>query len=370
MAISNTPNRNYAWPEKDEDLESSNAFLRTTIFAIDTDIHAILTTKANSADVYTKAEVYTQAETDAAISSAVTTYNTGLTWTTGDVRGDSNELNLRTDTMAVPGAYSKVTVNEKGLVTAGSQAAKSDISDFVETDYLHLGLVTESAQGDYTFSGTVTFTGPVSLSGDVNVNAASIFDDNSTTSTVKGWTALKLATTFDDYVPLTSFTDAAVFSKILTQDGTGSGLDADLLDGQEGSYYLAWANFTGTPTTIAGYGITDAYTMTEVDTLVADVNTALTPAATVDIDFSLGEVFNLTLDQITTLTASNLVDGMRGSIILVQGGTGSYTVTWPTGFKFPGGTPPTLSTAVAAIDKIDFTINGTDVLCTFGLAFA
>ena len=33
-----------------------------------------------------------------------------------------------------------------------------------------------------------------------------------------------------------------------TSDGAGSGLDADLLDGQQGSYYLNYANFTGTPT--------------------------------------------------------------------------------------------------------------------------
>jgi len=33
-----------------------------------------------------------------------------------------------------------------------------------------------------------------------------------------------------------------------SNDGAGSGLDADLLDGQQGSYYLAYANFTGTPT--------------------------------------------------------------------------------------------------------------------------
>lgn len=41
-------------------------------------------------------------------------------------------------------------------------------------------------------------------------------------------------------------------------DGAASGLDADLLDGQEGAYYLAWANITSKPTTLAGYGITDA----------------------------------------------------------------------------------------------------------------
>lgn len=40
--------------------------------------------------------------------------------------------------------------------------------------------------------------------------------------------------------------------------GATSGLDADLLDGQEGSYYLSWANMTSKPTTLVGYGITDA----------------------------------------------------------------------------------------------------------------
>lgn len=49
-------------------------------------------------------------------------------------------------------------------------------------------------------------------------------------------------------------------------DGSGSGLDADLLDAQSGAYYLArgnhtgtqdWTTITGTPTTKAGYGITD-----------------------------------------------------------------------------------------------------------------
>ena len=33
-----------------------------------------------------------------------------------------------------------------------------------------------------------------------------------------------------------------------TSDGAGSGLDADKLDGQEGSHYLDYSNFTGTPT--------------------------------------------------------------------------------------------------------------------------
>jgi hypothetical protein len=42
-------------------------------------------------------------------------------------------------------------------------------------------------------------------------------------------------------------TGAEILTAIKTVDGTGSGLDADLLDGQEGSYYLDYNNFTNTP---------------------------------------------------------------------------------------------------------------------------
>jgi len=44
-------------------------------------------------------------------------------------------------------------------------------------------------------------------------------------------------------------TGAQILTKLAPVDGSGSGLDADLLDGQDGAYYLAWANFTGKPAT-------------------------------------------------------------------------------------------------------------------------
>ena len=62
----------------------------------------------------------------------------------------------------------------------------------------------------------------------------------------------------------------------ITKQGSGNGLDSDKLDGQQGTYYLdynnfsnvpttfapsahnqAWSTITSTPTTLAGYGITD-----------------------------------------------------------------------------------------------------------------
>lgn len=49
-----------------------------------------------------------------------------------------------------------------------------------------------------------------------------------------------------DKLDTTSYTAADVLAKILTVDGAGSGLDADLLDGQSSAYYHNAANLTGT----------------------------------------------------------------------------------------------------------------------------
>lgn len=52
----------------------------------------------------------------------------------------------------------------------------------------------------------------------------------------------------DAALPSSSYTADDVLSKIKTVDGTGSELDADLLDGQEGSYYSNYNNLNNTPT--------------------------------------------------------------------------------------------------------------------------
>jgi hypothetical protein len=59
-------------------------------------------------------------------------------------------------------------------------------------------------------------------------------------------------------------------------DGSGSGLDADLLDGQHGSYYRAYANLTGTPTipSLSGYA-TESYVGTQISNLVDSSPAAL-----------------------------------------------------------------------------------------------
>lgn len=51
------------------------------------------------------------------------------------------------------------------------------------------------------------------------------------------WVEMPLA-----YVKATTYTAADVLAKLLTVDGSGSNLDADLLDGQQGSFYRSASN--------------------------------------------------------------------------------------------------------------------------------
>ena len=46
---------------------------------------------------------------------------------------------------------------------------------------------------------------------------------------------------------LSAESDTDLITRIKNNDGSGSGIDADLLDGKEGSYYLNYTNFTNKP---------------------------------------------------------------------------------------------------------------------------
>ena len=78
--------------------------------------------------------------------------------------------------------------------------------------------------------------------------------NNSGTSSTDLWTASKINTELGTKLPTTSYTAADILTKIKTVDGSSSGLDADLLDGQHGSYYNNGDNIVwGTTNTIGKF---------------------------------------------------------------------------------------------------------------------
>jgi hypothetical protein len=83
-----------------------------------------------------------------------------------------------------------------------------------------------------------------------------------------------------------------------------------------------------------------------------------TDAATVTFDLATSRRQKVTLGGNRTLAVSNDADDMAFTLVLIQDGTGSRTVTWWSGIRWHGtggvSTPPTLSTGAGARDYCTF----------------
>jgi hypothetical protein len=88
-------------------------------------------------------------------------------------------------------------------------------------------------------------------------------------------------------------------------------------------------------------------------TFIAEVDNGNSGATdTIDIGAGQKQKSTLTANCTYTFTAP---DGPCNFVLkLIQGGIGSYTVTWPGTVKWAGGTAPTLSTGVGDIDIVSF----------------
>ena len=85
--------------------------------------------------------------------------------------------------------------------------------------------------------------------------------------------------------------------------------------------------------------------------------TALTDGATIAVDFNDSNNYSVTLAGNRTLgQPTNQVVGQSGSIFVTQDGTGSRTLAYHADWKWAGGTAPTLSTAAASVDRIDYIV--------------
>ena len=85
----------------------------------------------------------------------------------------------------------------------------------------------------------------------------------------------------------------------------------------------------------------------------------LTDQATVTWDASTQDVCKLTLGGNRTMAApTNNTTGQFISILVIQDGTGSRTLTWNAVFEFASDTAPTLTTTASLGDVFVFRYNG------------
>ncbi|MDA0772711.1 MAG: hypothetical protein O3C63_07175, partial [Cyanobacteria bacterium] len=107
-------------------------------------------------------------------------------------------------------------------------------------------------------------------------------------------------------------------------------------------------------------------------TMLTKTVTNNTTAATITVDWNVGNKQKVTLNQAGhTVNFTNPTGGIGSfSLIIYQDGTGSRTVTtWDTDIKWPSGTAPTLSSTASALDVITCIYDGTNYLCQAGLDF-
>lgn len=109
---------------------------------------------------------------------------------------------------------------------------------------------------------------------------------------------------------------------------------------------------TGNVLKIGGAPVTAA----EYD--AGDSSTSLT------LDFANGIHQKVTMTDSCTFTFTAPATGIASlTIKLVQGGSGSYTATFPSTVFWAAGTAPTLSTSVGKVDMIACYYDGTDYMC-------
>src|SRR5450759_2316424 len=93
------------------------------------------------------------------------------------------------------------------------------------------------------------------------------------------------------------------------------------------------------------HGLASGLVTDVVNTVAASEATQTIPAPT-----SAG-IIDITLTASCTLTFPTAVASQSFTLILRQGGSGSYTITWPSSIiKWDGGVAPTLTITVGAVD--------------------
>ncbi len=94
---------------------------------------------------------------------------------------------------------------------------------------------------------------------------------------------------------------------------------------------------------------------------IAPAVVALTDAATIAVDASLGNDFRVTIAASRTMgNPSNPTNGQQIIFQVAQGGSGSSTITWGSAYEFSTSLPqPTLSTTAGLTDLLGFIYNAT-----------
>ena len=111
-----------------------------------------------------------------------------------------------------------------------------------------------------------------------------------------------------------------------SNDGSNSGLDADLLDAQHGSYYLAYGNFSGTPTIPSGNQIID-WTLSGAGT-INPTNYLNTNTTNLNLKITGASAVNMSAGNTLEFAGTGIASVTR-SATKITVAVGAYSATAP-----------------------------------------
>jgi hypothetical protein len=125
-------------------------------------------------------------------------------------------------------------------------------------------------------------------------------------------------------------------------------------------------------TAFSGIGASLSANNTWTGTNAFGAQVTSTPVAlsgtTVAVNAALGNVFTLTLTGATTISnPTGMVAGQTMTFMITQASGGGDTVTWSGNYKWPAGTPPTMTSTANAVD-MQTCIAASSSVCRFGPA--
>ena len=236
-----------------------------------------------------------------------------------------------------------------------------------------------SVTGQITGSTTLSVTGAATLSNTLNVTGATTLSNtltvtgNTTLSRVSISSNVTSAVYFDSTVRIAGATNAlstlgvtGAVNALSTLGVTGATTLSSTLGVTGATSLSSTLGVTGATTLSSTLAVTGTSTLTGAVTLGAaryDKAVTLTDAATIAVDASLGNVFDVTLTASghTMGAPTNPVNGQRIALRIRQDGTGSRTMSWNAIYRFSTTRPsPTLTTTAAKTDIVEFIYNSQD----------
>ena len=266
-----------------------------------------------------------------AVIPSVALTNTFDTW-----RTRSNEAFARLNQFAID--ESKLYAN---TITANVRFVSSQ-STRLGTTGSHRTIVNGllSANGNLNVAGNTTISGILNVNGGINLG-----DATTDLLTITG------RATVGTNLTVSGNTTLGGASKTLTVGGSGATANATGWFGVTGRATVSTNLFVGGNTTLNG-------TTTDRSNALSQT---LTDGATVSWDTSLGRVATVTIGASRTMAAPTNLNVGTYILSVIQGGTGSYTLTWNSVFKWPAGVAPSLTTTVGARDLFTFYSDGTNL---------